>query len=306
MDGEISVSIAVNREAPCLVFSLKAYNAYEKVMFSDPTLTAVEKRLAFDFYLASNVSATSNIASEQVVGTNSEGTTTVFTNEKIVKNYKDGRVVTDYALGSDYRVFFDVGTEGDLIGVGRSWIRYYDMDDPETTQNGGFLEIKDSKYTFTATNVRLILPLPDGSNKALKDGSLGTGTYTVTVTDDLVLVTDENGNETRYLRYSGTTPFSSFYSTFLWASYEGYCDIPEEQKAAFRESDDSAAQMKLSIDLLSGENYTYRTYQYSERRAYITANGQGDFFVLRSFVDKIINTSKVIFDGTNVEPTAKY
>ena len=45
------------------------------------------------------------------------------TNDKIVKTYADGRVVTDYALGSDYRVFFDVG-DGDLIGIGRSWIRY--------------------------------------------------------------------------------------------------------------------------------------------------------------------------------------
>lgn len=303
--GEISVSVSVNKEAPCLVFSMDAYKAYEKVMFSDPTLTAAEKRLAFDFYLAYNVSASTTVAFEQVVGTNSEGTKTVFTNDKIVKTYADGRVVTDYALGSDYRVFFDVG-DGDLIGIGRSWIRYYDMDDPETTQNGGFLEIKDKTYTFNATKVRLILPLDDGGNKAIPEGSLGSGSFTVTVTDDLVLVKDDKGNETRYLRYSGTTPFSNLYSTFLWASYEGYCDISDEQKDAFKASDDSACQMKLTIDVKSGDTYTYRTYQYSERRAYITANGEGDFFVLRSFIDKIINTSKVIFDGTNVNPTDKY
>ena len=305
ISGEITVSVAVNNEAPCLVFSMNAYKAYEKVMFSDPTLTAAEKRTAFDFYLAYNVSASTNVAFEQVVGTNSEGTTTVYTNDKIVKSYADGRIVTDYALGNDYRVFFDVGG-GDLIGIGRSWIRYYDMDDPETTQNGGYREIKDSTYTFKATQVRLILPLDDGGNKAIAEGSLGTGTFTVTVTKDLVLVVDDKGNETRYLRYSGTTPFSNLYSTFLWASYEGYCDIPDEQKDAFKESDDSACQMKLTIDVKSGDTYTYRTYQYSERRAYITANGEGDFFVLRSFIDKIINTSKVIFDGTNVDPTDKY
>jgi hypothetical protein len=64
--------------------------------------------------------------------------------------------------------------------------------------------------------------------------------------------------------------------------------------------------MKLTIDLINGDNYTYRTYKYSERRAYITANGEGDFFVLRSFIDKIVNTSKAVFDGINVEPTDKY
>lgn len=305
LSGEVTVSVAVNRETPCYVFSLNAYKAYEKVIFSDHSLTAAEKRLAFDFYLSANVSASTNVAFEQVVGRNSDGDTTVFTNEKVVKTDKNGKVTTHYALGSDYRVFFDVG-DGDLLGVSRSWVRYYDMDDPETTQNGGFIEIKDATYTFNATRVRLILPLEDGGNKALKDGSLGDGVFSVTITKDMVVVTDEKGNETRYLRYSGTTPFSSLYSSFLWASYEGYCDIPEEQKEAFRESDDSACQMKLTIDLLNGDNYTYRTYQYSERRAYITANGQGDFFVLRSFIDKIINTSKAVFDGINVEPTDKY
>ena len=305
VSGEISVSVAVNRESPCYMFSMDAYKAYEKVIFSDHSLTAAEKRLAFDFYLASNVSATTNVAFEQVVAKNSDGDTTVFTNEKVVKTDKNGNSVTHYALGSDYRVFFDIGN-GDLLGVSRNWVRYYDMSDPATTESGAFIEIKDATYSFNATKVRLILPLEDGGNKALKDGSLGEGNFSVTITKDTVTVTDETGKETKYLRYSGTTPFSSLYSSFLWASYEGYCDIPEEQKEAFRESDDSTCQMKLTIDLLNGDNYTYRTYKYSERRAYITANGEGDFFVLRSFIDKIVNTSKAVFDGINVEPTDKY
>ena len=305
MDGEISASVAVNREAPCYVFSMKAYEAYEKVIFSDQSLTTAEKRLAFDFYLAQNVSATTNVEFEQVVGRNSYGDITVFTNDKVVKTDKDGKVTTHYALGNDYRVFFDVG-DGDLLGVSRNWVRYYDMSDPATTESGAYIEIKDATYTINAKKVRLILPLDDGGNKAMKDGSLGDGEFSVTITKDMVVVVDSEGNETRYLRYAGTSPFSSFYSTLLWASYEGYCDIPDEQKEAFKESDDSACQMKLTIDLLNGDNYTYRTYKYSERRAYITANGEGDFFVLRSFVDKIINTSKVIFDGTNIDPTDKY
>ena len=180
------------------------------------------------------------------------------------------------------------------------------MDDPATTQSGGYREIKDDPYTFNAKMVRLILPTSDGGNTVITDGTLGEGSFTVTVTSDMVVVTDEAGNETRYLRYSGTTPFSNLYSTFLWASYEGYCDIPDEQKEEFKASDDHSCQMKLTIDVKTGDTYTFRTYKYSERRAFITANGEGDFFVLRSFVDKIINTSKVIFDGVNVDPTDKY
>jgi hypothetical protein len=150
------------------------------------------------------------------------------------------------------------------------------------------------------------MPLDVGGYKVIAHGTLGAGKFTVTITEDMVKVVDDKGNETRYLRYSGTSPVSSFYSSLLWASYEGFCDIPDEQKEAFKNSDDSTCQMKLTLDTKVGAQYIFRTYQYSERRAYITANGEGDFFVMRSFIDKIINTSKVVFEGTNVDPTDKY
>ena len=195
--------------------------------------------------------------------------------------------------------------DGDLIGVAKSWVRFYDMDSKEV-EAGGYKEIKDPTYTFKSSLVRYIKVNEDGSTEVVKDGTLGEGKFTVTVTSDMVVVKDDKGNETRYLRYTGTQPFSSFYSSLLWASYEGFCDISEAEKKAYRESDDSTCQMKLTIDTKVGKQYVYRTYQYSERRAYITANGEGDFFVMRSFIDKIINASKTIFDGNNIDPKDKY
>lgn len=301
-DGEITASVAIDQESPALVFSKRAYECYEKVIYSDEDLTDEQRKTAFDFYLSRSVSTSATNEFEQVVATNSDGDKTVYTKDKIVKTYSDGRVVTDYALGNDYKVFFDVG-KGDLIGIGKSWIRYYDVKSDGTAD--GYREIKDSTYTFEASSVRLILPVGD-SNTVVADGTLGEGKYIVTVDASSVLVKDGNGNETRYWRYTGTTPFSSFYSSLLWASYEGFCDIPEEQKEAFRKSDDSECQVKITIDTKIGRQYVFRTYQYSERRAYITSNGEGDFFVLRSFIDKIINTSKIIFDGTNIDPKGKY
>ena len=299
--GEVSVLVAINEETPCFVFSKKTYTAYEKVMFSDSDLTENDKRLAFDFYLSSSVSTNVTSEFEQVIATNSDGNKTVYTKDKIEKTYSDGRVVVDYALGTEYKVFFDVGAE-DHIGVSKTWVRFYDMSSKEV-QAGGYKEIKDPTYTFESSLVRLI----DVNGQVVADGSLGEGKFTVTITSDMVVVKDDKGNETRYLRYSGTQPFSSFYSSLLWGSYEGYCsDISEAEKLAFRESDDSACQMKLTIDTKVGKQYVYRTYQYSERRAYITANGEGDFFVMRSFIDKIVNASKTIFDGTNIDPKDKY
>lgn len=299
-NGELTVFVVINEEDPCIVFSRSAYLAYEKLMFSDEDLTDSAKREALDFYLSSNVSTNVTTEFEEVIATNSDGNKTVYTKEKIEKTYSDGRVVVDFGLGSEYKVFFDVGEE-DLIGVSKSWVRFYDMSSKEV-QNGGFKEIKDPTYSFEATCVRLV----DGNGNTVENDSLGYGSFKVTVTSDMVVVKDESGNETRYLRYTGTQPFSSFYSSLLWASYEGFCDIPEEDKAAYRESDDSACQMKLTIDTKVGTQYVYRTYQYSERRAYITSNGEGDFFVLRSFIDKIVNASKTIFDGTNIDPKDKY
>ena len=302
--GELSVLVSVNNETPSLVFSRRAYNAYEKMMFSDPDITEGEKREAIDFYFSSNVSTNVNNDFEEIVATNSDGNKTVYTKEKIVRTYKDGRVVVDYGLGNDYKVFFDVG-DGDLVGVSKSWVRFYDMSSKEV-EEGGYKEIKDPTYTFESSLVRYIVVYEDGTNEVVNEGTLGEGKFKVTVTSDMVVVTDEKGNQTRYLRYSGTQPFSSFYSSLLWASYEGFCDIPEEQKKEYRESDDSTCQMKLTIDTKIGKQYLYRTYQYSERRAYITANGEGDFFVMRSFIDKIINASKTIFEGNNIDPKDKY
>ncbi len=302
--GELSVLVSVDNEAPSLVFSRNAYNAYEKMMFSDPDVTEGEKREALDFYFSSNVSTNVTNDFEEIVATNSDGSKTVYTKEKIVRTYKDGRVVTDYGLGNDYKVFFDVG-EDDLVGVSKSWVRFYDVGSKEV-ENGGYKEIKDATYSFESSLVRYIVVYEDGTNEVVNEGTLGKGKFKVTVTSDMVVVTDEKGNVTRYLRYTGTQPFSSFYSSLLWASYEGFCDIPEADKKAFRESDDSTCQMKLTINTKIGTQYVYRTYQYSERRAYITANGEGDFFVMRSFIDKIINASKTIFEGNNIDPKDKY
>ena len=302
-NGEIVAVAKVNDETPCQVFSLNAYMNYEKIMYAD-ALSEAERQEAFNFYLSSKISANAQFDFEKILAKTSDGVSSVYTNNKIVRTEADGTVVTDYALGRNQKIFFDVGN-GDLLGVGSTWVRFYDMDDPATA-NGGYQKITDLPYTFKASNVRLILPQSDGGNILVPDGSLGEGDYTVTVTDYLVTVKKADGTEVRYIRSTGTSSFSNFYSTLLWASYEGLCDIPKEQMEAFRNSDDSACQMKLTIHTRTGSTYVYRTYQYSERRSYITLNGDGDFFVLRSFIDKIVNSSRAVLRNEKIDATGKY
>jgi len=203
------------------------------------------------------------------------------------------------------KVFFAVEGSEDLIGVGTRWVRYYPV---KNNQSSGseYKEIKDDVYTFYATASQIVTVNDDGTNTTLP-GGLSKGRYKVTIDSAAATVTDENGNVVaKYLRYAGTSVFSGVYSGWLWATYEGVCDIPEEQKDAFKASDDSNCQVKITVNTKTGETLVYRTYQYSERRSYITVNGEGDFFILRSFVDKLIDTAHLVFDNVYVEADSKY
>ena len=308
--GEIVAYMRVNTEEICPVFSLDAYMAYEKIIYSDEC-SAAEKKIGYDFYIASGVTTTTKYNFDKVTGTNSDGVNSVFTEHKITKTDKDGKTTVDYCLSTDYRVFCDVNEE-DLVGIASSFVRYYDMSDSKVTEQGAYETITQLPYKFKASQVRLVTSNSKGGTDVIDDGTLGEGSYTVEVTETAVIVTDENGNVTRYLRYAGTSVISNFYATFMWASYEGICEIPDEQKEAFI-ADDNAWNFKVTFDtkLNTDENgkglqYVFKTYQYSERRSYITLNDKGDFFVLRTFIDKIVDSSKKVFDNVLIDASNRY
>ncbi len=306
--GEIKAYIQVNRESAALVFSLKAYEAYEKIMYSED-IDSAEKQLAYDFYAALGMSPSTKTSFDKITATNSEGVTSVYTSGMIQKTDKDGKLYVDYCLGNDYRVFFNIA-DNDIIGVAGSWVRYYDMSDDDTTTNGAFTEIVELPYKFEATQVRFV-NTSTGNTQNVPGGTLGDGKFTVEITEDRVIVTDDKGTVTRYLRYAGTSVFSNFYATFLWANYEGVCEeLTKDQMDALIEGESDftlTIETKLGPDK-KGEytKYEFKTYRYSERRSYITVNGHGEFFILRNFVDKIIKSSKDIFDNVLIDSSNRY
>lgn len=302
--GDITAAAQVNNESPTLLFSMSAYENYEKLMF-DEKLTESERREALDFYTASGRSATATTEYDKVTATNSEGLKSVYTNEKIVTTHADGTKTTDYCMTNDIKVFFSIEGSEDLIGVGTRWIRRYLIKNNQSTDEE-YREIKDETYTFTATASQVVTVGADGKTTTIP-GGLSRGRYTVTIDENMATVKDESGKlVARYLRYAGTSVLSAVYDGWLWATYEGLCEIPEEQKEAFRNSDDSACQVKITVNTKTGDHLVYRTYPYSERRSYVTVNGEGDFFMLRSFVDKVIDASKIVFDNIYVDPDSKY
>lgn len=145
-----------------------------------------------------------------------------------------------------------------------------------------------------------------------------------------------NGQTPDYIVYkqsyaSGTlseeTPvynLRQFYKSLLSLSImgtaaDGPIALSEEQMAAFRAMDDSECQLVLTIhaedmatiynskyhDKNNTSTLTYRFYRYSEGRSYLTINGEGEFFVDASFVEKLIADAQRLEEGVLIDSTSK-
>ena len=116
--------------------------------------------------------------------------------------------------------------------------------------------------------------------------------------------------------------FRRFYQALLTASMEGVAELSEEQMAEFRETPDEESYLKITIHADDGKGETadlvYRFYRYTERKAYMTVevldganqagdpqNGQGVFYVLRSFCDKLTADAYRFMEGTEIVVDSK-
>lgn len=116
--------------------------------------------------------------------------------------------------------------------------------------------------------------------------------------------------------------FRRFYQALLTASVEGAVDLTEEEMAALRATPDEDCQLKLTILLDDGKGATryavYRFYQYTERKSYMTIelldspedagnpeNGQGLFYVSRTFCDKLISDAYRFIEGVEIVVDSK-
>lgn len=125
--------------------------------------------------------------------------------------------------------------------------------------------------------------------------------------------------------------FRQFYKGLLYASIEGMADLNEKEMADLRaldkfSGDDADERCRLKLTILARDNsgnvrnMVYRFYRYSERRSYLTIevlsengeliedsnNAYGNFYVLNSFVDKIVSDSEKIATGKPVVAVTKY
>ncbi len=89
--------------------------------------------------------------------------------------------------------------------------------------------------------------------------------------------------------------FRQFYKTSLTVYTEDVADDVTEK----------ALLLTVTVTLRNGKEMKYEFYSYSDLRCYYTINGEGEFFVKRSIVTKMVNDAQKVVDGIAVDSEAE-
>ncbi len=217
-------------------------------------------------------------------------------------------------------VDYDTGASAKLSGLTQK-LYFYQTDIP-----AGTVGIRHTGIQYrTAGGRNLLLDTETGELGFMSLSNVGSSSMTIRANGNLLDYTLEQTESTGSKKtVTAVDNFRNFYKALLYASIEGEADITEEEALAFRNSPDSACQLILTVyaeDLVGNTRYLrYRFYRYSERHSYMTIevldspddtssspqNGTGNFYVLTSFVNKIIADAQRTIDGELITPTGKY
>ena len=142
---------------------------------------------------------------------------------------------------------------------------------------------------------------------------------TVDVTANNVIIHMPTGDTISYLRYE-TELFRRFFQTMLYANLvDSYELTAEEEQTLINDPSKHILTITLTIkdadksvkneetgkvEVVPGEITTnvYSFYKVSARKAYITVNGRGGFYVYTSRLEKIINDAMRYFNGQDIDP----
>ena len=109
--------------------------------------------------------------------------------------------------------------------------------------------------------------------------------------------------ETVYVRYD-TNLFRKFYQTLLYASISDSYEMSAEDEAALI-ADESKLLLTMTVLNSEGEETVYKFYRLTSRKAYITINGNGGFYVISDRVEKIVSDCQKFFAGELIDATSK-
>ncbi len=219
---------------------------------------------------------------------------------------KDGKIASDNmklrAVGPDGTVMEAISNITITDAKGFTWT----IDDTTVKavdSSGNKVNIRGGKYETNSRGEEVVVLV--GSVTDAKTGNK------VEVGANTIVVTTPEGVSKTYLR-CGMANFRKFFQSLLYASiagdaHDGESGLTDEQIKSLT-SDPTKAQAKLTVltsyDKIPKFEYTF--YPYTERRSLIQIGDSAEFYVTRSFVDKIIADAGRLMAGETITPTGKY
>ncbi len=90
--------------------------------------------------------------------------------------------------------------------------------------------------------------------------------------------------------------FRQLYKSALYISAGDYIETPQQMSLI--------AQIKVTMR--DGYEMNYEFFAYSDQRCYYTINGEGEFYVKRSQVQKLFADAQRVIDGIEIDPESEY
>ena len=126
---------------------------------------------------------------------------------------------------------------------------------------------------------------------------------TVEVNADTIVIDKPNGDKTTYTRY-GTTLFRNLYETLMSTNIEGAYTMSAEEEAALL-ADPSKLLMSVTVKTIYDTENVYKLYSLTSRKAYLTINGNGGFYVNATRVQKILNDVERFMNNQQIDHSSK-
>ncbi len=124
----------------------------------------------------------------------------------------------------------------------------------------------------------------------------------ITVNTDTIEI--RGAQNVTIVRYH-TDLFRDYFQTLLYSSIsDSYRMSAEEEEALL--SDESKLLVTLTIKDTDGKENVYKFYRLTNRKAYITINGNGGFYVLVDRVEKFVTDAQKFFRHELIDATSKY
>ena len=164
-----------------------------------------------------------------------------------------------------------------------------------TDAAGGKYKITDARYEKNALNEQALI----------LDGfiSCADGTKVYVSANEVRVEPLDASQAKTYVRYD-TSIFRQFYQTLLYANIVDSYELTAEEREAIL-NDPSRKMLTMTVVDTEGTTTEYCFYRLSSRKAYITINGVGGFYVMSNRVEKIVSDAQKFFANQPIDPTAK-